>query len=89
MITSNKFPASKPLIYGLLYAPNDENQSLMNSKNSLFPASIPEIHSNAKSPIPAAQPKDALTVAAPMPNAIAANVIPPRELCNRDANNDP
>lgn len=89
MITSNKFPASKPLIYGLLYAPNDENQSLMNSKNPLFPASIPEIHSNAKSPIPAAQPKDALPVAAPMPNAIAANVIPPRELCNREANNDP
>ena len=51
MITSNKFPASKPLIYGLLYAPNDETQSLMNSKNPLFPASIPEIHSNAKNPI--------------------------------------
>ena len=39
--------------------------------------------------MPAAQPKDALPVAAPMPNAIAANVIPPKELCNRDANNDP
>ena len=48
-----------------------------------------EVISNAKSPIPAAQPKDALPVADPMPNPIAANVIPPRELCNRDANSDP
>ena len=89
MITSNKLPASNPLIYGLLYAPNDENQSLMNSKNTFLLASIPEIHSNAKSPMPAAQLNDALPVAAPIPNAIAANVIPPRELCNREANNDP
>ena len=89
MTTSNKLPISKPLIYGLLYAPNDDSQSLMNSKNPFIPASIPEFHSNAKSPIPAAQPKDALPVADPMPKPIAANVIPPRELCNRDANSDP